>query len=319
MTSLPTPTATGSPGDPSASGAGRSTPPSPQLPAPAFRGARLLGDGIPQIFLLAWALLVILPMVWVLISSLKTNKEIYDSPFGLPTTPQFTTYVEAWQTANIGRFFLNTVIVVVCGVFFTLMLSSMAAYVLARYAFPGSRAIYYLFLVGMTFPLFLAIVPLTKVTQNLGLQQTLPGLIIVYVAFSLPFSVFFLTAFFQSLPNELAESAFIDGAGHFRTFFSIMLPLAKPGLISIGVFNFLGQWNQYLLPLVLNTPKDNARSNFLLTQGLADLALRTRYESSSTSLAQMFAGLVIAMIPVLVVYVVFQRRVEEGLTAGALK
>ncbi|GAA5026802.1 carbohydrate ABC transporter permease [Actinopolymorpha pittospori] len=314
MTSLPTPAPAPTTESPKPSAA-----PPAKGDGRGFRGARLLSDGIPQIFLLAWALLVILPMLWVLLSSLKTNAEIYRSPFALPQTWQFATYVDAWQTANIGRFFLNTVIVVVLGVFFTLLLSSMAAYVLARYAFPGSRFIYYLFLVGMTFPLFLAIVPLTKVTQNLGLQQSLPGLIIVYVAFSLPFSVFFLTAFFQSLPGELAESAFIDGAGHFRTFFQIMLPLAKPGLISIGVFNFLGQWNQYLLPLVLNTPKDNERSNFLLTQGLADLAQRTRYESSSTSLAEMFAGLVIAMIPVLVVYIVFQRKVEEGLTAGALK
>lgn len=292
-------------------------PPGPT--ARRFTGARVLSEAIPQLFVLSWALMVVLPLVWVLLSSFKNNQEIFSHPFALPTVWQFGTYADAWATANIGRFLLNTLVVVVCGVFFTLLLSSMAAYVLARYDFPGSRAIYYLFLVGFTFPLFLAIVPLFKVTQNLGLYQSPLGLIIVYVAFSLPFSVFFLTAFFGSLPKELAESAFIDGAGHFRTFFQIMLPLAKPGLISIGVFNFLGQWNQYLLPLVLNPPKDQQRSNFLLTQGLADLALRTRYESSATSVAEMFAGLVIAMIPVLVVYIVFQRRVEEGLTAGALK
>ncbi|MEQ7128911.1 carbohydrate ABC transporter permease [Actinopolymorpha sp. B11F2] len=292
--------------------------PSP-APRQRFTGAAVLGEAIPQIFVISWALMVILPMVWVLLSSFKNNREIFASPFALPREWQFSTYADAWATANIGTFFINTIIVVSCGVLLTLLLSSMAAYVLARYEFPGSRLVYYLFLVGMTFPLFLAIVPLVKVTQNLGLQQSFLGLIIVYVAFSLPFSIFFLTAFFASLPKELAESAFIDGAGHFRTFFQIMLPMAKPGLISIGVFNFLGQWNQYLLPLVLNPSKDEQNSNFLLTQGLADLALRTRYESSATSVAEMFAGLVIAMIPVLAVYIVFQRRVEEGLTAGALK
>ncbi len=291
-------------------------------PAPSgrpFTFARLSKEAIPQLVVIIWALVVVLPMLWVVLSSFKNNTEIFQSPFALPQDWHFTTYVDAWTTANIGRFFFNTVIVVSCGVLLTLLLSSMAAYVLARYEFRGSRVVYYLFLIGLTFPLFLAIVPLFKVTQNLGLNQNMPGLVIVYVAFSLPFSIFFLTAFFASLPKELAESAFIDGAGHFRTFFQIMLPLAKPGLISIGVFNFLGQWNQYLLPLVLNPPKDDERSNFLLTQGLADLALRTRYESSATSVAEMFAGLVIAMIPVLVVYIVFQRRIEEGLTAGALK
>lgn len=311
MTTLPTP----------ARPTGPAAPARPPVARPArrFDGARVLSEGIPQIFVLTWAAMVILPMLWVFISSFKSNTDIYSNPFSLPTEWHFHTYVDAWQTANIGRFFLNTVFVVCCGVVLTLLLSSMTAYVLARYEFPGSRLIYYLFLVGMTFPLFLAIVPLVKVSQNLGMYQTLPGLVIIYVAFSLPFSVFFLTAFFQSLPKELAESAFIDGAGHFRTFFQIMLPLAKPGLISIGVFNFLGQWNQYLLPLVLNTQVDEERSNFVLTQGLADLALRTRYESSATSVAEMFAGLVIAMLPVLAVYIVFQRKVEEGLTAGALK
>ncbi len=311
MTGLPTPAAAPSAAPPHI----RSEP----APAPRrFTGASVLSEAIPQLFVIGWALMVILPMLWVLLSSFKNNQEIYAHPFSPPEHWQLTTYLDAWQTASIGRFFLNTVIVVSAGVLLTLLLSSMAAYVLARYEFRGSRWIYYLFLVGMTFPLFLAIVPLVKVTQNLHLHQSMLGLIIVYVAFSLPFSVFFLTAFFASLPKELAESAFIDGAGHFRTFFQIMLPLAKPGLVSIGVFNFLGQWNQYLLPLVLNPPNER-RSNFLLTQGLADLALRTRYESSSTSVAEMFAGLVIAMIPVLVVYIVFQRRVEEGLTAGALK
>ncbi|MGH3486511.1 MAG: carbohydrate ABC transporter permease [Actinopolymorphaceae bacterium] len=294
-------------------------PAPPPAPRQRFTGAAVLGEAIPQIFVISWGLMVVLPMLWVLLSSFKNNREIFASPFALPRDWQFSTYADAWATANIGTFFINTIIVVSCGVLLTMLLSSMAAYVLARYQFPGSRLIYYLFLIGMTFPLFLAIVPLVKVTQNLGLQQSFPGLIIVYVAFSLPFSIFFLTAFFASLPKELAESAFIDGAGHFRTFFQIMLPMAKPGLISIGVFNFLGQWNQYLLPLVLNPPKDEQRSNFVLTQGLADLALRTRYESSATSVAEMFAGLVIAMIPVLAVYIVFQRRVEEGLTAGALK
>lgn len=296
-----------------------STPTAGKRPGGRFSGARVLGDGVPQLFLVAWGLMVVLPFLWLLISSVKSNSEIYSDPFGLPGELRFYTYIAAWTKASIGTYFLNSVIVVVSGVLLTLLFSSMVAYVLARYPFRGSRMIYYLFLIGMAFPVFLALVPLVRIAQNLGLFQNIPGLIIIYVAFSLPFSVFFLTAFFQTLPKELAESAFIDGAGHFRTFFQIMLPLAKPGLLSIGVFNFLGQWNQYLLPLVLNPPADDAKSNLLLTQGLADLSLGERYESSATSVAELCAGLVITMVPVLVVYVVFQRRVEEGLTAGALK
>lgn len=284
-----------------------------------FSGARVLSDGVPQLFLVSWLLMVVLPLLWVLLSSFRTNQEIYANPFGIPESFSFETYVNAWERANIGQYFLNSIIVVCFGVTLTMILSSMVAYVLARYSFPGSRLVYYLFIIGLTFPLFLAIVPLYKVAQTLHLFQNKPGLILIYTAFSLPFSVFFLTAFFQNLPSDLAEAAYIDGAGHFGVFFRIMLPLAKPGLLSIGVFNFLGQWNQYLLPVVLNPQVDQERSNFLLTQALADLAQRTNYEASATSLAEMFAGLIIAMVPVLVVYVIFQRKVEEGLTAGALK
>ncbi|MGD7705884.1 carbohydrate ABC transporter permease [Microlunatus sp. Y2014] len=284
-----------------------------------FPGAARLLQGIPHVFLVAWAIMVALPIGWILVSSLKTNPEIYNNPFGLPGEFRPWIYAEAWQTSNIGSFFLNTVIVVCGGVLLTMLLSAMTAYVFAKYPFTGSRAIYYLYLAGLTFPVFLAIVPLVKIAQLTGTFGNRPGLILIYTAFSLPFSIFFLTSFFQSLPRELAEAAFIDGAGHFGTFFMIMLPLARPGLISIGVFNFLGQWNQYLLPVVLNPPTDGENSNFVLTQGLADLALRQNYETSPTSVAQLFAGLVIAMIPVLAVYIVFQRQVQEGLTAGALK
>lgn len=298
---------------------------SPRPPAGApgarrpFAGASRLLRGIPHAFLVAWALMVALPMIWILMSSLKSNAEIYNDPFGPPGELRLWIYAEAWQISNIGSYFLNTVIVVVGGVLLTLLLSAMSAYVFAKYPFFGSRGIYYLYLAGMTFPVFLAIVPLTKIAQVTGTFANKPGLILIYTAFSLPFSIFFLTAFFQSLPKDLAEAAFIDGAGHFGVFFRIMLPLAKPGLISIGVFNFLGQWNQYLLPVVLNPPLDGRGSNLVLTQGLADLALRQNYETSPTSVAQLFAGLVIAMVPVLAVYIVFQRQVQEGLTAGALK
>lgn len=298
-----------------------STPPaSPAEPKPRFWGARVLSDGIPQIFLFAWGLMVALPLLWMLMSTFKTNDEIYSTPFALPKSFTLDMFVTAWTKANIGSYFLNTVIVVAFSVAGTLLFSSMVAYVLARYQFRGSRIVFYLFMMGMLFPPLLALVPLVKIAESMGLDGSPFGLIPIYIAFSLPFSVFFLTAFFETLPKELAESAFIDGAGHFRTFFQIMLPLARPGLLSIGIFNFLGQWNQYMLPLVLNPPNPDVEGrNQLLTQGLADLALSEKYESSATSVAEMCAGLLITLIPVLAVYIVFQRKVEEGLTAGALK
>jgi N-acetylglucosamine transport system permease protein len=142
--------------------------------------------------------------------------------------------------------------------------------------------------------------------------STFRGLILVYTAYSLPFSIFFLTGFFRSLPTELAEAAIVDGASHYRVFFNVMLPLARPGIIAIGIFNVLGQWNQYILPLVLNPDQDK----YLLSQGLAFLAIQQGYQNDYSAL---FAALTITTVPTLVIYILFQRRIQHGLTAGALK
>ncbi|MFI5754809.1 carbohydrate ABC transporter permease [Streptomyces sp. NPDC051569] len=262
--------------------------------------------------LVIWAVLVVLPLLWAVMTSFKDDKSIFTTPWSLPDTLHFENWSRAWTQAHMSDYFLNTVLVVGGSLIGTMLLSSMAAYVLARFEFPGNRFIYYLFIGGMSFPVILALVPLFYVMDNLGLLNSIHGLILVYIAYSLPFSVFFLTAFFRTLPTSVAEAAIIDGASHTRTFFQVMLPMAKPGLISVGIFNFLGQWNQYLLPTVLNTEPENR----VLTQGLVALANSQGYKGDWSGL---FAGLVMAMLPVLGAYIVFQRQVVAGLTAGALK
>ncbi|MFD7923490.1 carbohydrate ABC transporter permease [Streptomyces sp. NPDC059740] len=262
--------------------------------------------------LIAWAVLVIMPLLWAVMTSFKDDKSIFTRPWSLPDTLHFENWGRAWSQAHMSDYFLNTIIVVAGSLFGTLLLGSMVAYVLARFDFPGNRFVYYLFVGGMSFPIILALVPLFYVMQNLGLGNTLHGLILVYIAYSLPFTVFFLTSFFRTLPSSVAEAALIDGASHTRTFFQVMLPMARPGLISVGIFNFLGQWNQYMLPTVLNTDP-NSR---VLSQGLVALATSQGYKGDWSGL---FAGLVMAMLPVLAVYIVFQRQVVAGLTAGAVK
>jgi N-acetylglucosamine transport system permease protein len=191
-----------------------------------------------------------------------------------------------------------------------MLFGSMVAYVLARYEFPGNRFIYYLFAAGMMFPTFLAIVPLFFVVQNFGMISTYQGLILVYIAYSLPFTVFFMHAFFRTLPQSIAEAAMVDGASHATTFFRVMLPMAKPGLISVGIFNVLGQWNQFVLPSFLSPEKP------VLSQGIATLLGSQRYENDWGTL---FAALTIAMVPVVVVYLIFYRQVQAGLTSATLK
>jgi N-acetylglucosamine transport system permease protein len=262
--------------------------------------------------LVIWAVLVVLPLLWAVMSSLKDDNSILTSPWSLPDKLHFDNWSRAWTQAHMSDYFLNTILVVAGSLAGTLLLGSMAAYVLARFEFPGNRFIYFLFVGGMSFPIILALVPLFYVLENLGLLNTIHGLILVYIAYSLPFTVFFLTSFFKTLPTSVAEAAIIDGASHTRTFFQVMLPMAKPGLISVGIFNFLGQWNQYLLPTVLNTDPDKR----VLTQGLVQLASSQGYKGDYSGL---FAGLVMAMLPVLGAYIIFQRQVVAGLTAGALK
>ncbi|MFJ8809894.1 carbohydrate ABC transporter permease [Streptomyces sp. NPDC102490] len=262
--------------------------------------------------LVIWAIMVSLPLVWAVMTSFKDDASIFGSPWALPDKLHFDNWSRAWSQAHMSDYFLNTVLVVGGSLVGTLVLGSMAAYVLARFDFPGNRFIYYLFIAGMSFPIMLALVPLFYVVDNMGLLNTIHGLILVYIAYSLPFTVFFLTGFFRTLPTSVAEAAFVDGASHSRTFFQVMLPMAKPGLISVGIFNFLGQWNQYMLPTVLNTDPDK----HVLTQGLVQLAVSQGYKGDWSGL---FAGLVMAMLPVLAAYIIFQRQVVQGLTAGALK
>lgn len=268
--------------------------------------------GVSHTMLTLWSLLVLVPLGWTLLSSFKTTTEIFASPLALPAEWKFENYINAWNTAGIGRYFFNTVIVVGFALVIVMVLGAMCAYVLARYVFPGSRAIYYLMLAGLTFPIFLAIVPLFFILQNMGLLNTLPGLIIVYVAFALPFTVFFLFSFFKALPNEIAEAAQIDGAGEWRTFFQVMLPMAKPGMASVAIFNFLGLWNQYLIPVAINTKEEN----YVLSQGIARYAGQMGY---SVDFGALFAAAIIVIVPVLIMYVLFQRQLQGSVSAGTMK
>jgi N-acetylglucosamine transport system permease protein len=279
-------------------------------------GGRVL-NVFSHAFLATWAVLVTFPLLWAMVQAVRTDREIVSDPWGLPSRLRWDNFARAWNVSNIGDYFLSTVVVVSGGVFLTMLLGSMAAYVLARYEIPGNRGVYYTFVAGLTVPIFLAVIPLFFVVRNLGALNTYNGLIMVYVAFSLPFTVFFLHAFLRTLPTTLAEQAAVDGAGHVRTFFQVMLPMARPGLVSIGIFNVLGQWNQFLLPQVLMQRQSSFEPDrSVLAQGLVALAIQQGYRSD---IAALFAGMTIAMLPILVVYIVFQRQVQTGLTGATLK
>jgi N-acetylglucosamine transport system permease protein len=272
--------------------------------------------GIAHIALFLWALATAGPLIWVLLASFKSNTEIFlDKPFALPKHVSLKTYTDAWSTAHIGHYFLNSVFVVAISTAGTMLLGSMAAYVLARYKFALNRPIYYIFVTGLAFPTFMALAPLYGIVNNLGLLDSFVGLILVYIAYSLSFTVFFLVAFFRTLPHEIDEAATMDGAGHLRRFFQIMMPMARSGLISITIFNIVGQWNQYLLPVVIMQGA-GADSHWVLTQGIANISTQAGYHAEWSTL---FAALTLSILPMIVVYAIFQRQIQSGLTSGAVK
>ena len=274
-------------------------------------GDAIIG-GFSHGILILWSAVIIIPLLWVIMSSFKTSSEIFASPFALPSALSFDNYVNAWTTAGIGSFFFNSVIVVFGALALTMLFGSMSAYVLARFTFPGNRIIYYAMLAGLTFPVFLAIVPLFFVLRGIGLLNTLPGLIVTYAAFAFPFTVFFLYAFFRSLSKSIAEAAAVDGAGEWRTFFQIMLPMARPGLATVAILNFVGLWNQFLLPVALNSNPEN----YVLTQGMAAFASQAGY---SVDFGALFAAVVITVVPVLIVYLIFQRQLQGSVSTGTNK
>jgi N-acetylglucosamine transport system permease protein len=267
---------------------------------------------VSHALLAVWSIIVIAPLAWSMLSSFKSTPEILSSPFSLPGDWSFTNYRSAWTREGFGNYFQNTIFIVGSALIIVMLLGSMCAYVLARFKFPGSRFIYYLMLAGLTFPVFLAIVPLFFLMRDFHLLNTQPGLVVVYVAFALPFTVFFLYPFFRVLPDEISEAAAVDGASEWRTFFQVMLPMARPGMVSVAIFNFLGLWNQFLLPIALNTDQDN----FVLSQGMSRFASQAGY---SVDFGSLFAAVMITVLPVLVMYIIFQRQLRGSVSQGTLK
>jgi N-acetylglucosamine transport system permease protein len=287
----------------------------PTAPAGAPRESRRVNPlgGVAHLSLFLWALVTVGPLVWVFLASFKTNEEIFlDEPFGLPQSWALNNFGDAWSEAHIGQYFLNSVFVVLISTAGTMLLGSMAAYVLARYRFAGNRFIYYLFVSGLAFPTFMALAPLFGIAQAMNLLDSYFGLILIYIAYSLSFTVFFLEAFFRTLPHEIEEAATVDGAGHMRRFFQVMMPMAKSGLVSIAIFNIVGQWNQYLLPVVVM----QSESKYVLTQGIANISVSAGYQAEW---GQLFAALTLSILPMILVYAIFQRQIQAGLTSGAVK
>ncbi|MCL4515546.1 MAG: carbohydrate ABC transporter permease [Firmicutes bacterium] len=263
-----------------------------------------------HVMLLAYSIVVLYPFFLMIVTSFKSTREIFFSPFGLPAQPGFETYLKVWKNASFNVYFANSAIITGVSVLLILAVGSLAAYGLARYNFRMNTAIYLFFLAGLMLPIRLGIVPLFLLMKNLNLVDTRSALILTYVANGMPFAIFVLTGFFRTLPGELEEAARLDGCGEFMIFHRVMLPLIRPALATVTIFNFVPLWNDLFFPLIF------IRSDALKTIPLGMTLFFGQYE---TEWGLLFAGLVIATIPLATLYLFMSRQFIKGLTAGAIK
>jgi N-acetylglucosamine transport system permease protein len=277
----------------------------------------VLSTPLIYVLLLSYALIVVFPMFWLAYSSLKVDFDIVHYPFKLPDIHnlQWNNFGRAWTKGMFGQYFFNSAILTISSVSVTVFLAAMTAYALARFKFAAAKPIYFYFLGGLMIPLQLAIVPLFFEMRSMSLLNSRFGLFLVYLAFGFPFSIFVLTGFFKSLPSSLHESALLDGAGEFGAFWHVMLPMARPGLITVAIFLFLGNWNEFFVAYICLSGK-GSESVRTLPLGLANITMVSQYRSD-WGIA--FAGLVIVMLPTLCVYILLQKHLTKGITAGAVK
>ncbi|MDX3103705.1 carbohydrate ABC transporter permease [Nonomuraea angiospora] len=265
--------------------------------------------------LLVWLVVAfdLLVLLWLVLSSFKSAREIFASPFGLPAEWRFDNWARAWEVSEFGPAILRTVVVVTATALGTVLVAAPAAYALSRFTTRTSGPLTSLFAMGLGVPVQAIMLPLFVAMSQLGLVDNLGGLIIVYVATSIPFAVFFLTAFFRSLPGDLEEAAAIDGASPLRTFWRIMLPLARSGLVTLVILNVIGHWSEGLLSLIfLQDPTQQ-------TLPLALLNFMTRVQYSGADWGGLFAAIAIVILPLLLIYVWLGRRIIEGMTLGSSK
>ena len=260
--------------------------------------------------LAAIAVVFFFPLVWMVLSSFKTNSQIFREPFSLPTTVDFTQWALAWEVGNIGQYALNSVITTGVSVVAILAFSAAAAFAFSRYRFRGSGILLGALALGLLLPLQSYFIAQSTIFRDLYLTDTRLALIIPYTAMGIPLATYLLKVYLDALPEELFEAARIDGAGDLRIFALIALPLLRPGLATVAVFSALACWNEFLLALLY------IQDDALKTIPTGLLAFSSRYV---TDYGLLFSALSIVTIPMVVIYIVFNRQITEGITAGSLK
>ncbi len=273
---------------------------------------QILGRTGIRIPLILWTIAVLYPIFWMFLGSFKSNAEIYRNPWGLPETFNWQNFSQAWSQYNIDTSVFNSLIVTVVGAILTLVLAIPTAYAIERMNFRGSKFLFTLYVSAMMIPMVLGWIPLFFLLSDMNLLDNIYGLSIVYAVSQLPFTIFVLTSFMSTIPKSLEEAAAIDGMSPYCILWKIITPLSMSGIITVTIMNAIQFWNEYFMALI-----------FLQTESNYTLALAIDYISSEAQYTNawgtLFASLVIAIVPVIVLYAIFQRRIAKGMTEGAIK
>lgn len=264
-----------------------------------------------HMILILLAIVVVYPVFWMIMVSFKDLQEFYNDPWGLPAKLRWVNYAEAFRKLDLGRTYLNTFFVAAAALVIIVFCSFFAAYAIGRIRFKSSGFIFIIFVSTMVVPVQVTLLPLVILERNLGIMNTLWALILPYICSGIPFSVFLLVNFLKQIPGEIDEAAITDGCSRFRFVIKILMPLSKPGIATIIIFQFMNIWNDMLLPLVLiQNPK-------LKTLALGILKFNEMY--GSVDFIKLFAALVMSNLPIIIVYIIFQKQFISGLTSGAVK
>ncbi|NEW09457.1 carbohydrate ABC transporter permease [Paenibacillus sp. SYP-B3998] len=267
-------------------------------------------QGITNSLLTLYALVTLYPLIWLFISAFKSNEEFYSRPFLLPTIWKWDNLVRAWKVSGMGLSLWNSTVVTVAALVLTLVIGALAAFVLSRFEFRLKSFFMGLFLLGMLIPVHSTLVPLFILMKKIGILNTYGALIFPYTAFELPLAIFVIAAYLVTIPKEIEEAALIDGTGYWGIFFKMMLPLSMPALSTVAILGFLRFWNDFAFALVfISKPA-------LKTVPLSLSAFATGY---MTDYELTMAALAIAVLPTIVVFLLFQEQIMKGMTAGAVK
>lgn len=269
-----------------------------------------LGSIIIYLFLILLAVVYIGPLLWVVLVSFKTNAEIFQNPFSLPKMLQWDNYKIAWSAGKLGSATINSIFICVIALIISILVGSMAAFAIGSMRFKLANPLLTYFLIGMMIPVHSLLIPLFVSFSRMNLTDKLLALILPYVTFSLPMTIYILVNFFKGMPRDMFEAACIDGCSIYQCFFKIALPLAKTGMFVTGLMTFVANWNELLLAMVFISDVKKKTLPVTLTYFVGPY---------STNYVQMFAAIVIAVVPSIVVYCCFSNQIVDGLTAGAVK